>query len=221
MILIKHVYRVMCILITFKARLHKDRLLVLSLIPLQFHKHHTNHDCPAFPKVILVNKRNHFCSSWYVSYPWLNYQDSDSVLCFHCHVAERRHLPVSLNKDDAFIKEGYTNWKKAIERFDKHDKCKSHHQCVQLVEKIPRTTKNVGDLLSTEYDEQKAENREMLKNILSSIHFLGRQGLAIHGRFKTSDEGDSGELDSNFVQLLKTRAEDNQKLFSWMKKIQI
>ena len=102
---------------------------------------------------------------------------------------------------------------------DKHEKSISHHQAIDLVEKIPQTTMNVADMLSSHLAEQKAENREILKIILSSICFLARQGLAFGGRFKAADGSDvSGEVDSNLFQLLKTRAEDNPKLFKWMDK---
>ena len=143
------------------------------------------------------------------------------MLCFYCHIAEKQHLPISSNKDRAFTTSGFSNWKKAIERFNKHESSLSHHQAVDFVEKIPRTTKNVGEMLSSSYAQQKAENRAMLKIILSSIRFLGRQGLALRGRYKdlaTDDLKVSGEIDSNFFQLLKTRAEDNPRLLNWMEK---
>ena len=93
------------------------------------------------------------------------------------YVAEKRHLLVTLSKDDAFTTTGFSNRKKAIERFNKHEKAISHHQAVELVEKIPSTTKNIGAMLFSTHAQRKAENREMLKIILSSIRFLGRQGL--------------------------------------------
>ncbi len=82
-------------------------------------------------------------------------------------------------------------------------------------------TKDVGEMLCTSHAEQKAENREMLKVILSSIRYLGRQGLALRGHYKaecSSDRG--GEPDSNFIQLLKMRAEDKPSLLKWMEKAQ-
>ena len=118
----------------------------------------------SFPLRTFGKQKRSFCSSWYQRYPWLHYQEaSDTVLCFHRHVAEKRHLPLSLNKEDAFIKVGFSNWKKAIERFNKHEQSIVHRQAVDLVEKIPSTTKNVGDMLSSAYAQQKAENREMLR----------------------------------------------------------
>ena len=92
---------------------------------------------------------------------------------------------------------------------------------MDLVENIPRTTKDVGDMLSSTYAEQKTERREMSKLILSSIRFLGRQGLALRGRYKsTEDSNVGGEIDFNCVQLLKVRAEDDPKLIQWVEKSQ-
>ena len=169
-----------------------------------------------FPSSTIGKQRRSFCSSWYSKYPWLHYQEaSDSVLCFYCH------LPVTLNKEDAFITAGFSNWKKAFEKFNTHKKSIAHHQAVELVEKIPKTTKNIGDMLSSTHAQQKAENKDMLKIILSSIRFFGRQGLALRGYYKTADGSNVGsEEDSNFLQLLKTRAEDHPQLLKWMERSQ-
>ena len=48
---------------------------------------------------------------------------------------------------------------------------------------------------------------------------MARQGLALRGRYKSGDNSElGGEINSNFVQLLKTRAEDNPLIISWMEK---
>ena len=125
-------------------------------------------------------------------------------------MADKRGLPVSGNKDDVFSKTGFDNWKKALERFKKHQNTTSHRDAVDLVVKIPSTTKDVGEMLSTSLASQKAESRKMLLTILSSIRYLGQQGLALRGCYKIADDSDmGGETDSNFIQLLRTRAEDN------------
>ena len=71
-------------------------------------------------------------------------------------------------------------------------------------------------MLSASYANQE-ENRKMLLIILSSVRYLGRQGLAVHGWYKADDESPNrGELDSNFLQLLKIRAEDNPSIVQWI-----
>ena len=174
-----------------------------------------------FPLREFGKQRRSFCSSWYCKYPWLHYQEgSDSVLCYYCLVADKRGLQITHNKDEAFTRNGFSNWKKALERFEKHQGTIAHRQAVEMVKTIPNTTRDVGELLSEAHAQQKAENREMLQVILSTIRYLGRQGLALRGRYKVDDLGRSGELDSNFLQLLKTRGEDKPKLLKWMDKSQ-
>ena len=57
----------------------------------------------------------------------------------------------------------------------------------------------------------------MLLVILNSVRFLGRQGLALRGRYKTSDDPTTrGEIDSNFMQLLRLRAEDSPGIVKWI-----
>ena len=50
----------------------------------------------------------------------------------------------------------------------------------------------------------------MLLKIISSIRFLGRQGLALRG--------DKKEDDGNFMQMLNVKAEDDPRLLDWLKK---
>ena len=78
-------------------------------------------------------------------------------------------------------------------------------------------------MLSGSYAQQKLENRQVFMIILSSICFLARQGLALHGHYKAVDgdkSGAKGEPDSNFLQLLQTRAEDHPNLSKWLKNSQ-
>ena len=52
-------------------------------------------------------------------------------------VADRRGLPVTKNKDEAFCKVGFTNWKKALEKFEKHQNTGSHHEAWWLRFQVP------------------------------------------------------------------------------------
>ena len=42
-----------------------------------------------------------------------------------------------------------------------------------------KTTKDVGEQLSRAHQVEKEQARDMLQVILSSVHFLARQGLAL------------------------------------------
>ena len=48
----------------------------------------------------------------------------------------------------------------------------------------------------------------MLAKILSSVRFLARQGLALGG--------DGSDADSNLIQLLKLKGQDNPEMLKWV-----
>eukprot|EP00731_Ephydatia_muelleri_P029859 Em0021g382a len=141
--------------------------------------------------------------------------------CSSAANSDKRGLVLHGNKDDAFAKSGYSHWKKALERFDKHENSASHHEAVDLLVTIPNSTSDVGEMLSSALAEEKAENRKMLSTIISTIRYLGRQGLPLRGHYKSGGISDEkGEIDSNFLQLLKVRAEDDEGLKKWLTKSQ-
>ena len=75
---------------------------------------------------------------------------------------------------------------------------------------LPSTTRDVGEQLSQQYTSQKQINREALHQIISCLKFLCRQGLPIRG--------DGKEVDGNFQQLLRMKAEEDPKLARWLKR---
>ncbi|XP_062503892.1 zinc finger MYM-type protein 1-like [Corticium candelabrum] len=160
-------------------------------------------------------------SSEYRRYPWLHYQEADDkVFCFYCQVAEKKDLgSVALragNLDDKFVRTGFTDWKKALTKFEKHQKSVFHRDAMDMV---VGKEQNVGQMLGKGYAEEMVENRNMLQIIISCIRYLARQGLAMRGRSKP--EGSVAlERDSNLMQLLIMRAEDNPRLWKWLDKCQ-
>ena len=75
---------------------------------------------------------------------------------------------------------------------------------------LPSTTKDVSELLVTQLAKEKEHNRRMFLKIVSSIRFLSRQGMAFRG--------DRNDEDSNFLQLLQLKAEDDPDLLEWLKR---
>ena len=82
---------------------------------------------------------------------------------------------------------------------------------MEAVITTPRTTPNVGELLSSAHTKQKLLARDMLLKLLSSVRYLARQGLALR---KVDD------TESNLIQLLQLRAdhEDNARIHNWLAK---
>ena len=74
----------------------------------------------AFPKTASA-KQNRLCQAqWFVEYKWLDYNEvNDNVTCFIC----KKHLQKpnqGKNKEDAFLRTGFRNWKKALTSFRDH-----------------------------------------------------------------------------------------------------
>ena len=107
---------------------------------------------------------------------------------------------------------GYSNWKDATVAFRKHKESNTHQEAVEAVITLPKTTGNVGELLSKAHKEERQVARDMLLLILSNVKYLARQGVALRG-------GD--EAESNLIQLLRLRAEDNPQLLKWLEEIHI
>ena len=85
--------------------------------------------------------------------------------------------------------------------FRKHQESKTHQEAVEVVITLPQTASNVGELLSKAHKQE----REFARNMLGLI--LSRQGLALRG---------SDDAESNLIQLLRLRAEDNPQLLRWL-----
>ena len=105
---------------------------------------------------------------------------------------------------------GFSTWKDGTVAFRNHEKSASHREAVEVIVTLPSTTHDIGEQLSQQHAAQKLKNRQALYQILSSIRFLGRQGLAVRG--------DRNESDSNFQQLLRMKAEDDPNLAEWLRR---
>ena len=158
-----------------------------------------------------VTKRS-FQPGLFDKWPWLHYHEGyDSVLCFTCIKANaQKKLQWSLNAESAFISTGFTNWKKASERFSSHGASKCHKEAVMCMITLPATTLNIATCLSNEHQREQLENRQCFLKILSNVQFLARQCLPLRGH--------GSEIDSNFIQLLKLQAQDDPRIDRWLVK---
>ena len=138
-------------------------------------------------------------TSWFT---WLSLCESRNVLlCFYCFTARRKQLlTFSKKMDDAFSRTGFSNWKKAIERFKQHEKSQSHSEAVLIVQSVE--TVNVRAILDSSHKKlQLARQQTLIKHLLS-LQYLVRQGLAVRGH---------EDKEGNFMQLLKLRSTDTKR----------
>ena len=166
-----------------------------------------------FPKRSFGIKRVSFRPLWFAKWDWLHYvEDKDVVLCFTCARANNeKKLQWSANTADlAFISKGFSNWKDATVKFGMHASSKCHKEAIMKMVTLPATTTDIAESLSVQHKQEKLERRQCFLKVLSNIRFLARQGLPLRGH------GD--ESDSNFIQLMKLRGQDDSRIASWLQK---
>ena len=121
----------------------------------------------------------------------------------------KKHLISATKKEEAFLKRGFSNWKKVLDKFKEHEAFQCHKTSVDYEVNIPKSCHNIYELASEQPKTKLKSNRRCLMKIIECLQYLCRQGQAIQGG--TDDE-------SNFVQLLKLRAKDDSAWLEWIQK---
>ena len=66
-------------------------------------------------------------------YPFHDDLEKDVVLCATCVSQERKsNLALSSKKEDAFLSTGYSNWKKALQKFRTHESSNCHLEALTM-----------------------------------------------------------------------------------------
>ena len=97
-----------------------------------------------------------FQSAWFQRFPWIHY---DAVLASLTGLAEQ-----------AFLVNGFTNWKDATRVFSKHEASDFHKQAVAAM----ANKADVGVMFSSQLAKEKQSNREYLLYVMFTIQFLAR-----------------------------------------------
>jgi len=149
-----------------------------------------------------------FKREWIDTFPRLIYDDPSSrAFCKMCQQAKERRLLDNVKVvNTAFITDGYNAWKHALERFKGHEQSDCHRSAVMKLCYMA-SGQNIASGLSQAKSAEMATARSALHRIVTTIMFLGEQGLAIRG--KTEDS-------SNFRKLLSLRASDVDELKAWL-----
>lgn len=148
---------------------------------------------------------------WKEENPWLDLNKNDKAVCVICTEGFKNNLVLQLDTSDlkskeTWIKNGFCNWKHAADRLRKHSKSSLHLKYAEALKN--RDSKSIIQRMSTVQEKQMMDNRTALRKIFSTLRILGRQGLAIRGA--NNDEN------SNFVTILRARAEDVSELETWL-----
>ena len=122
-------------------------------------------------------KKRSFQSSWFLRYKWLHCEaKEDSAFCFVCIKATAENLVTATKAEKVFTEQGFANWKKALEKdkgFDKHEQSEAHKEAIDRYIVIPKTTGDIGEIISEAHSKERFHNRQVLLKILENIRFLG------------------------------------------------
>ena len=153
-------------------------------------------------------------TSWYVKHPWISVcHSSYKIFCHVCCNAKSQNLiHFSSHYNPTFVEGGFSNWKKALQRFASHEKSEMHKEALmKLAAKSSRI--DVSVQLSESHATETQNNRAMFLKVLECIRYLARQGLAFRGHHE-----DNIAFEGNLYQLLLLQAKDSIQLASWIKK---
>ena len=127
-------------------------------------------------------------------------------MCHICATAKQDNsLDLAKRANDSFLSKGFKNWKKGIEKFDRHERSNTHRLALSNNLQKKKKDSVLVQINCCFLLEQKQARTALIK-IISSLKYVAGQGLAIQG--KNSDDG-------NFNKLLNLRAEDIVGLHSW------
>ena len=149
-------------------------------------------------------------TSWYSKHKWISVCTSSyRIFCQVCRSADRQGL---LTSQSPFVRDGFFNWKKALNRFKDHERSTAHREAVSKLQARSQGV-NVGAMISKQYEAEKRNNRAMLMKLLHCIRYLARQGLAFRGHHE-----DSVAFEGNLYQLLLLQATDSPQFSAWIKR---
>ena len=88
-----------------------------------------------FPLKEVGKQKRSFNPKWFDEFKFLHYrEESDSVICHTCAVADKNNLlKIDTKKEKTFIETGFSNWKKAIEKFLAHARKATHIHATEVL----------------------------------------------------------------------------------------
>ena len=144
-------------------------------------------------------------------FSWIHYNKAnDSVLCFICAKQNAKNYFLSATKkEQAFISTGYSNWKKALQRFKEHQCSECHKLSVDDEVNIVQTHSNIYEISNEQTKKVLKSNRRCFIKIIECLQYMSRQGQPLQGHVGS---------ESNFIQFLKLRSKDDPALLEWIQR---
>ena len=103
-----------------------------------------------------------------------------STILWHVTCANAKIIKIIWKQSDAFVEKGFKNWKKALEKFEKHHSCQCHRAASTYEILIPQYP-DVAELFDNKEKDAPELNRRCFMAILDSIQYHARQGIPLRG----------------------------------------
>ena len=149
-----------------------------------------------------------FKSAWFERWKWLHYdKDTEKALCLTCWSVVAKKLVHELydrqtrSDHGIFIKGGFSNWRKATEKFKDHEKSSFHLEAVNKIAALNSTP--ISALLSDAAAKEQNTARVALQETCKSVRYLGRQSLPAARRWMLRrDNWLSDTIQNEIIELL-------------------
>ena len=133
-----------------------------------------------------------FQHHWFGKYDWLEYSEAkDAAFCFYCYLFFQPGKPEKFGSN-VFAKIGYEQWKKALEKFDKHAASQSHCNSRLNCDDFMNQRTNVARKFEKHTKEEESRYKIRLSSSLNVARFLIMQADAFRGHDESSTSLNKG-----------------------------
>ncbi|XP_058783055.1 uncharacterized protein LOC131657706 [Vicia villosa] len=170
-----------------------------------------------FPQRQIGTSLRKFNPDWFLEFgSWLEYSVSkDAVFCLCCYLMR---YEIGEHKGwDAFVTEGFSNWKKK-DRLNVHvgGPNSAHNQAWRKCNALMNQKQHIEVAINKQSDLIKREYRIHLTAIVDCIRLLLKLGLAFRG----DDESMNSKNKANFLEILQFLCNNNEEIDKVLKKAQ-
>ncbi|XP_048617357.1 zinc finger MYM-type protein 1-like [Brassica napus] len=163
-----------------------------------------------FKQISKESGTRRFNRAWFDQYgSWLEYSISkESAFCLYCYLFKDEVR--MQGGSDAFMKEGFNNWKKPERLLTHMDKPPSscHIIAAQKCEDLMNQHQSILHALFKQDDKAENEYHIRLNASIDASRFLLRQGLPFRGHGEKEADANKG----NFLELLKYTGKHNEAI---------
>ena len=160
-----------------------------------------------------------FQHHWFSRWNWLAFSRvCNGAFCKYCVLFSSFGAGVGHQPLGKLVVTPYTNWKDAVEDFNRHQQSTYHQTCVLKADNLLAVADDKQEAVAlqvcTGLKAQIVENRRRIKPIVDTVIFCGRQGISLRGHRDSGPLTPSQEPienDGNFRALLRFKVRSGDR----------